>query len=451
MQLTTRWPGAMPVTRSTARTSASLTGSGLVALLALSHGVNDLLPGAFSALLPTLRERFGFSESTLAFLVATLALSSSVTQPLLGALADRIGRRPVMAAGIVVSASLLSLIMVAPSIWALIGLVFVGGLGSAALHPAGSSLARSAGGGKPALAVGLFSAGGTVGIALGPVIALAFIATFGRDATPWLLIPGVLLGLALIVLIPTELDSPVGTGRPFRSALLDPRLIAGPVGALSLSEVFSSLAHVTFVGAVPLWLVRTYGLAYDDARIGWTMATFSLAAAGGGISLVVFGARLSRRLLITGTTLLALPLLLLVLRLDPHSPAFFVAVALAGAMVGGSLPLKIASAQDLAPHAVATASAMLMGFAAGTAGVLYIGIGLLQETVGLQTAMGIGFLGLAPSAALSFGVLSTQGQPETPAGVTDPTDRPAVLAAAAGDRCLCLTCPCAGACTCPVG
>ncbi|HEV2123908.1 MAG TPA: MFS transporter, partial [Chloroflexota bacterium] len=381
-----------------------------------------------------------------------LALSSSVSQPLFGALADRVGRRPVMAAGIAVSASLLSLIVVAPSIWALLGLVFIGGLGSAALHPAGSSLARSAGRDKPALAVGLFSAGGTAGIALGPVIVLALIATFGGDATPWLLIPGVLLGLALAILVPTELDPPVGARRLLRARLLDPRLIAGPVGTLSLSEIFSRLAHVTFTGAMPLWLVSAHGLGQDDARIGWTLATFSLAAAGGGIAVVIFGAGLSRRLLVPGTTLLALPLLLLVLRLDPHAPAFFVAVALAGAMLGGSLPLKISSAQDLAPHAVATASAMLMGFAAGTAGVLYIGIGLLQETVGLQTAMGIGFLGLIPSAALAFGVLSKpQDQLATPADVTSVTERPAVLAAALGDRCLCLTCPCAGACACPVG
>lgn len=69
-------------------------------------------------------------------------------------------------------------------------------------------------------------------------------------------------------------------------------------------------------------------------------------------------------------------------------------------------PLLIVSAQDLAPQAVATASGMLMGLTVGVAGVLYVGIGRLQEAIGLAPAMGLSYLTLAPAAALAFTVLT---------------------------------------------
>jgi MFS family permease len=70
-----------------------LGGGGLAALLALAHLTGDALNSMLSALLPTLQERFGLTETVLAFLVAASWLGSSLTQPFFGALSDRIGRR----------------------------------------------------------------------------------------------------------------------------------------------------------------------------------------------------------------------------------------------------------------------------------------------------------------------------------------------------------------------
>ena len=77
-----------------------LTGGGLVAFLALGHTATDALTSTFTALLPIIQARCGLSESVLALLVATLAFSTSVTQPLFGALSDRLGRRLVGGLGL---------------------------------------------------------------------------------------------------------------------------------------------------------------------------------------------------------------------------------------------------------------------------------------------------------------------------------------------------------------
>jgi len=63
------------------------------------------------------------------------------------------------------------------------------------------------------------------------------------------------------------------------------------------------------------------------------------------------------------------------------------------------------SAQDLAPHAMGTASGMLMGLTWGTAGLIYIGIGALQEVIGISASMAISFITLIPGALLAQHVL----------------------------------------------
>jgi MFS transporter, FSR family, fosmidomycin resistance protein len=174
---------------------------------------------------------------------------------------------------------------------------------------------------------------------------------------------------------------------------------------LTVSGILASLSLVNFHSAVPLWLVENRGLAADSPVIGWTLAAFSLAA---GISGIVSGAlsgRVSRRVIVPGSMLLAtLPLLGLFL-FETGSLAFYAAAALAGALVYASLPHMILSAQDLAPHAIGVASGMLMGFTSGVAGVLYVGIGWLQEAIGIAPAMAVGYLAMVPAAILALHVL----------------------------------------------
>ncbi len=132
------------------------------------------------------------------------------------------------------------------------------------------------------------------------------------------------------------------------------------------------------------------------------------------------------------TLLLALFPLLALLSLTPGTPPFFAAVMLAGALMQVSLPILVVSAQDLAPRTVAAASGMLMGVATGIAGVLYIGIGRLQDLVGLAPAMRLGFLAVIPAALVAYVAL-------TKYRVSADVAVPVVVA---GSRCGCAGCAC---------
>jgi MFS transporter, FSR family, fosmidomycin resistance protein len=386
---------------STATRVSTGTALGLSGLLFVVHTANDSFSAMLSALLPTLQVRFGLSETVLAALVATLSFSSSVTQPLFGGLADRYGRRVMAAIGVATSSVLLSLIAVTPSPALLFGLLLVGGLGSAAFHPAGTGLARALGARRKGLAVSVFSAGGTLGIALGPLV-IGALAMSGRlDLSPWLMLPG-LVGAALLLRFFPAQPRPPRTERP---RLLDLTLLRGPVGGLAASGILRSISFVTFANAVPLWLVGSHGFATDAPVVFWSLTVFSLGAGMGGIVVGSLERRLPRQLLITGSMLAALVPLGLLFLTPPGGPWYFLCAALAGALVNGGLPLMIVAAQDLSPQAEGSATGLMMGFTWGMAGVLYIGIGALQEAVGVAPAMAISFLSLLPAAFLAYGVI----------------------------------------------
>lgn len=378
-----------------------VSGLSLTLLLVVAHATNDAFSSMLSALLPTLQIRFGASETMLALLVATYSFSSSVMQPMFGAVADRVGRRTVGALGVMTSSAVLSLMGIAPNPWLLLLLLLLGGLGSAAFHPAGTGMARDAARRKGGLAVGLFSAGGTLGLALGPVIIGTLLINGWLEYSPLLMIPGLVLGLLMFLLIPPQ-AKPAGGVRP---KIFDLELFRGPVGALTVAGTLRSISWVAFNNSWPLWLVNVRGLANDSPVIFWSLATFSFAGGLGGIIAGMFEGRISRQTLVAGTMLFALVPLFALFVVPVGSLLYYLCIGVAGACINGGLPLMVVSAQDLAPHAVGTASGMLMGLTWGTAGVLYLGIGALQQVAGIAPALVLSILTLVPGALLARRVL----------------------------------------------
>ncbi|MCC6457948.1 MAG: MFS transporter [Caldilineaceae bacterium] len=366
----------------------------------------------FSALLPTLQDKFDLREGALAALVAIMVFSSSLAQPVLGALADRLGRRKIAATGVVLNAALLSLVGVVPTLYLLVTTMVLGGLGAAALHPASSSLANTASSGRQQLAVSLFSAGGMLGVSLGPVVVLILVENFGLAASGWLMIPGIVLGLLmlLVILEGAAVDAPAFQMPTQRPKILDVRLLATPLGGLVMTAVLVNLVAITFSSTVPLWLVSEHGYMRDAALLGWTLTAFSLAAAVGGVVAGWSSRYVEPQRLALVTLLAAAVPLLALFHVEPGSTLYFVAVVMAGALTHAGMPLFLVAAQEQAPHAMATASGLLMGFAASGAGLLYIGVGWLQENIGLVAAMQLGFLTVIPAALLAGWLLRRRQQ-----------------------------------------
>ena len=375
---------------STTRTIA-LGAGGMTAILALSHGVNDMFTGMVPALLPGFQQRFGLEEGAVALLAGTFAFSSSFLGPFFGDLADLYGARIVAALAVAFTSVTLSLLSLVSDATLLLGLMALAGLGSAAFHPAGGTLIRADAGTRTALALGLFSAGGMLGYALGPIVVLWLVAGAGPEWGLWLILPGLFAAFLIFRLAP---KSPPAKARPSARGL-GWRLIRGPVGLLTAAASLNALVILAFTSGYPLWLVNVRGVAADSMALGATLAVFALALAIGGIGgglLAISAARAGRR----AAMIAVVPLLLLFI-LEPGSLAYYATVAMAGLLTYASVPLLVHGAQELAQGRVGAASGMLFGLAGAVAAVLYIGLGWLQTSLGIAPVLGVAFAGLLPA------------------------------------------------------
>src|SRR4029453_9427977 len=222
---------------------------------------------------------------------------------------------------------------VASELWIVFPLLVIGALGSSALNPVGTTIAGSQAT-NATLGIGLFTAGGMVGFPLGPVVILHVVSTYGLDATVWLAVPGLILGVAVGILLPQWEPHP---RRPL-SRLFDLRLVRGPVGALAVASMFSALAFITSTGSIPLWLVHEHDYSPDAAIIGWTLSAFAFAGGLGSIVGGVLAPRLGPILTIVGAFFLTLCPLLAVIASDPGTALYFAAIALAGILIFVPVP-----------------------------------------------------------------------------------------------------------------
>ena len=171
----------------------------LALVVAAAHAVNDTYASFVPPLLPRIMGDLGLSITLAATLSVAFSVASALPQPLFGYLADRYGRRPFAVAGPVVAGVGVAAIGLAPGFWTLVLLLIIGGVGSAAFHPPGASYAVRVSAGKGGGArYSIFSFGGSVGFALGPVIAVGLVQSRGMECF-WLR--------------SSILPSPVGVGR----------------------------------------------------------------------------------------------------------------------------------------------------------------------------------------------------------------------------------------------
>jgi FSR family fosmidomycin resistance protein-like MFS transporter len=389
-----------------------------IGLLATAHFANDAVTSMLPALLPLLAMRFRLASSELALLVCVFAVSTALPQPLFGLLADRMGRRGVGALGLGVSAAFVAALSLVTSMPSLYAALIVGGLGSSALHPAGMGLVRAISSKNPGLAIAIFSSAGMAGGAVGPVLAIAVASVFGFETLAWTAVPVLVVATLLARLGPNA--APAVTGRRVVSGF---SLVKGPIAWLFVVALLGSIVMLTFMSAVPVWLVTERGVAETSSLIGLTLGTFSLAAAAGGIAGGVLARSVEPSRLVVGSLVLSAVALESVFFTVPGSALYVIAVAAAGTLLGLHGPLVISRAQELAPGSESAVAGLLLGTTWGVAGLVYAGFGLAQSVMGVGGTLTIVSLLALPAAHLAAATFRNVSQPNPARPCADPCVR----------------------------
>jgi len=387
------------------RPASAIRSNTTIAIVASSHLATDILIGAFGATLPHLQARFELSGPQVAVLAAVLAATSSFGQPVAGRLVDRVGPRDLAAGGAVIASTLLALAASAPTFMVLVALIAAGGLGAAAYHPAAATIARDAAPGNPGLALGLYGAGGTIGLAVGPLLAIVLLDRLGPGHLAWLMLPGIVM--AIVLRHQNTADQDVRTTKSARPP--SQGLVPRELRPLIASATLIYLASTAFTTAVPLWLAAEG----NGQQIGWALAAYALAAAGGGLLAAALASRIAPGRLLPLATAAAIAPLIGVVTWAPGTPPWFAAIALAGALTHASAPVLLAVAQARVPGAVGSASGLLVGLPVGLAAVLFIPLSAAVAPWGQLAPVTVAGLGLLPAAIISRRALRRSVVPST--------------------------------------
>jgi MFS transporter, FSR family, fosmidomycin resistance protein len=359
-----------------------------VLILALGHLVNDSYSNIVPPLLPLLKAAYGLSYTASGMLTTVYTITSSIVQPVFGYIADRHGRRWLVALSTAWVAFFMSLIGLvsylgldnSSSYLILLALIGLAGFGNAAYHPQGASMVPRVSGDHKGFGVSVFSAGGNLGYAITPLLVVPATALWGLKGTLVFLIPGFLMSLLLLRYAPEA---------PQEGAHLK-------VGELvnDIVSVIKPLTVVTGVVVMRAWvffgLITFLPLYFAFRNETATIASLHLFVLllFGAIGGLIGGAasdRYGRKFVIVTSLLLTVPLMYLALATNGYLE--WVLTAMAGAALLASFSPAVLIAQELIPRNQGMASGIILGLAIGIGGLGVSVTGAFADAFGITAAV----------------------------------------------------------------
>jgi FSR family fosmidomycin resistance protein-like MFS transporter len=228
----------------------------------------------------------------------------------------------------------------------------------------------------------LFSAGGNLGFAIGPVVAAGLMAWFDLSGTVAVVVPGVAMAGAMY-LWRDEFAAP--------TALRDPRAPSetdhipwGRLGTLCALITLRSWGYSGLITFIPL-LLHAQGVSLQAT--GRLLFAFLFFGALGGLAGGHLSDRVGRHQVIAAS-LLAFPVLMAI-ALVVSGPLQMLFLAIAGVALLASFSVTVVFAQDLLPRHLGLASGLTLGLAFGAGGVGVGLSGVLADALGLEASVWI--------------------------------------------------------------
>ncbi len=351
-----------------------------VALLATSHGIDDIYQGAVPALLPFFVAERQYSYAAAAGLTFAATALSSVIQPLFGALTDRHDLRWLVPAGLTVAGIGVGLSGLAPSYLLTWLAIALSGIGVAAFHPEAARAARAASGDSQQ-AMSVFAVGGNAGFAAGPLLVSAALIPAGIRGTVLLALPALITGTIVFVTVVRRAEAP-SPGSPASQRPQAPNDWRG--FALLTSAVV--VRSIFFFGVSSLLALYVSASLHGGKPVGEAALTTMLAAGAAG---TVTGGRLADRFgrLPVMRVSLAVAALGLLAVVSAPLPWVFVPIAVMGFSLNQSFSLTVTLGQDYLPSRIGTSSGVTLGLAMSIGGLLAPALGALADATSLHLVL----------------------------------------------------------------
>ena len=360
---------------------------GMTGLMCLSHlgleGCHHFLP----VTVPLLLSAFAIDYAQFGLLtLAALSLTTGA-QPLFGWLADRWRPERMILLSILWVGLCMSLSGLMPTFGWLSLAVISASLGSAAYHPAAAAVTLRYARVRPGMTFAVFSLGGTLGVALSPLLINYSLPRIGLAST-FVYAPFALFCTAFLYAGFRRLRAPwrtrpqPRTPRRARARRALARSTAWLLALLVLAIMTRSWTYGAFMTYLPAWVHATFGTATLGGEL---MAAFAILAAVGNLA----GGYAADRM--AGWKVLTVSLALMAITLGAvlQAPrwALLPLVGLFGLAEGATLSVPMIVARGIIPTRSGLAAALVMGIGWIPAGIGAWATGNLADAFGIQAAL----------------------------------------------------------------
>ncbi len=354
----------------------------------LGHFGIDFYMNFLPALLPIVAIRLNLEIALCGLAVSITSVVSSFSQPIFGYFADRWGKGWLLVVSVAWAALFTSMLGFATSFALLVIFPVLGGLGSGVYHPIGAASVSRVSEKSRGLAMALYSAGGSLGFALAPVLIVPLVVSRGLNSLVFLALPGLAVAGILVLTglhrLNLGLESNVTSPATLQQVLEVVGDIPRPLRLLTLVACLRSwFAYMVAVFA-PLYLVKQELL--PEVGVGGFLTLYLISGTAGALAGGYLSDRYGRKRLIAAACIVGFAVFT-VFFWEQTASFIWILVALGGFTLQAALPASVVLAQELYPKRSAMASGIIEGVAFGLAGLGISITGLLAEGIGLGLAL----------------------------------------------------------------
>jgi len=356
-----------------------------LAILSAGHLITDVNQGALPALLPFFKEALNLSYTVSGVILLSANLTSSIIQPAFGHLSDRRPQGWFLPLAPFIACLGLSVTGFISNYSLLLLCVILSGIGVASFHPEGFKTAYFFTGDKKATGMSIFAVGGNLGIAIGPILALTLVTSFGIKGILCMIIPGILIAIVLLFNM-SMLTTPVESAHKEAKKKVKTPLSKNQKMSFFLLVSIATVRAWTQLGLatyIPFYYINY--LKGNPLYAGKLVSTFLMAGVLGTLIGAPLADRWGHKKFLLITLILSFPLFLSFY----HSSGLlaFVLLGAAGMVLISTFALTTVMAQALLPQHLGMASGMMVGFTISAGGIGITLLGAIADHWGVPMAI----------------------------------------------------------------
>lgn len=362
----------------------------ILILIALAHGLNDLIQGMIPSIYPTLQAKYALTMTQVGLITFCYQLSASILQPLVGHYTDKHPQPYSQVLGMgftTLGAIFLSMASNYSSI--LLSVVLIG-VGSSVFHPEASRVAFLASGGKRSFAQAIFQLGGNLGTAFAPLLVILLV--FSKKIVDGTLVEEAhqeqLVWFALFSIFAMGLLAVIGKWRSIllkllkekpKKAIVQPNLSRAQIRnsmIILMLLVFSKNFYTAAINNYfQFYTIEKFGFSNEQAQL--YLFYFLGAVASGTLIGGFFGDKVGRKFIIWFSILGTAPFALWLPYADANTTAILIMVI--GFIIASAFASILVYSQELLPHKIGMISGFFYGFAFGMGGLASALLGKLID------------------------------------------------------------------------